>query len=64
MVLRKPDPRIVGGVYRSGYWGLTYEVLAHDGVWITVKWEDGREGTHATAWDEARDSVISVPTLV
>lgn len=61
-------PQQVGGRYYNAYWGQTYEVLAIDdqpdswGPWeITVRWDDGRDTTHCTAWDPEHDRVIAQP---
>lgn len=56
------DPRVVGGVYRSGYWRQTYTVLDRRDGTLTVLWEDGQETVHRTAWDAGRDAVVSVPS--
>lgn len=54
-------PRKVGGVYRNGYWGMTYTVLAVTADAITERDLDGpnagRIRVHRTAWDK-RDSVV------
>ncbi|WP_330469322.1 P-loop ATPase (plasmid) [Streptomyces longwoodensis] len=62
------EPREVGGRYYNGYWQQEYEVLhindKPDGwrSWeMTVRWADGRETTHGTAWDPKRDRVIAQP---
>lgn len=59
-------PREVGGRYLCGYWAQAYTVEAIRispeilGGWdITVRWDDGRRGTHATAWDAKRDRVLT-----
>lgn len=60
-------PRQVGGRYRSGYYGMRYEVLAvhrNVPVWgwaMTVRWADGRTTSHSTAWRNGQDEVISQP---
>ena len=59
-------PRVVGGIYRSGYWNKNYTVTAieiTDGTaWtMTVSWEDGRTTTHCTPWDNKRDTVLYTP---
>lgn len=59
-------PRVVGGMYRSGYWRRNYTVTAieiTDGTaWsMTVQWEDGDTTTHCTAWDRKRDAVLCTP---
>lgn len=66
-MLTQSDPRVVGGTYRSGYWGEQYEVLAithgHPvwGTQWTVRWaDDGRVTTHSTAWNAGRDSEVSL----
>ncbi|GAA2484854.1 hypothetical protein GCM10010406_21380 [Streptomyces thermolineatus] len=71
---KQVGPREINGVYLSGYQGETYTVLAiHYGPdarrvtgwseWaVTVRWEDGHETTHCTAWDPDRDRVITPPT--
>jgi hypothetical protein len=59
----KPDPRVVGGRYFNGYWGLEYTVMAVEavgwGLWLTVAWADGRVSRHCTAWDWKRDRIVS-----
>ena len=67
-IARQIGPQQVGGRYYSGYWGLEYEVLAIDdkpdswGAWeMDVRWDDGREISHCTPWEEGRDRVISQP---
>ncbi|MCC9708216.1 hypothetical protein E4N62_24925 [Streptomyces sp. MNU76] len=69
-IARQIGPQQVGGRYYSAYWGKAYEVLAIDdqtdswGPWeITVRWDDGREHTHCTAWDPERDRVIAQPLV-
>ncbi|WP_329521118.1 hypothetical protein [Spirillospora sp. NBC_01491] len=59
-------PRKVGGRYYNGYWGQEYEVLDIETdrsswpVWqVTIRWADGREAAHCTAWDTQRDRVVS-----
>jgi hypothetical protein len=55
------DPRDVGGTYRSGYWGLSYQVLAKKGDDLTVRWADGRETTQSTKnwkWYPKIDTVV------
>jgi hypothetical protein len=59
-------PRKVGGRYFSGGWRQEYDVLAlsdtgRAGWRITVRWADGRETSHCTAWDPRRDRVVSQP---
>lgn len=56
-------PRVPGGRYRSYYWQQGYNVLRvvperADGMpWsVTVRWDDGRVGTHCLAWDPNRDA--------
>ena len=55
-------PRVVGGHYRSGYWGITYVVVSIDvGEDSQIPWSDwsiterddadGRIRVHCTAWD-------------
>lgn len=62
------DPRVVGGTYRSGYWGDTYEVLSiqwDERGWLVnviVRDEHGVQRGHCTAWDARRDEVISQPS--
>ena len=64
----RPDPRVVGGTYRSGYWAEDYTVLAitygHPiwGTQWTCRWQDGRVTTHSTEWNWRRDRVISQST--
>jgi hypothetical protein len=59
------EPRVVGGRYRSYYWGIEYTVLAvsrtESGALesITVTDTDGTR-THATAWD-GRDQILCDP---
>lgn len=53
------DPRKVGGWYYCGYWQQAYEVLAIDGLWVTIRWRDGRESTNLTPFDPTRDFVLS-----
>jgi hypothetical protein len=62
---REIGPQRVGGRYYCGYWGKEYDVLDIDTdrtawpAWqITIRWEDGRETSHCTAWDADRDRVI------
>jgi len=68
---REIGPLKVGGIYFSGYWQQNYEVL-HIGIghasricsspWsATIRWADGRESTHCTAWDSRRDQVVRQP---
>lgn len=63
------DPRVVGGLYLSGYWGSEYTVLAIEfdsHGWlksVTVQDDDGTR-THCTAWDTRRDRVVSTPPAV
>ncbi|MFJ5927614.1 hypothetical protein ACIQF6_33965 [Kitasatospora sp. NPDC092948] len=69
-VARQIGPRQVGGIYRSGYAGAVYEVLAIDpgpriGAWpvwrITVRLLGATAAVqHCTAW-EARDQVLAEP---
>jgi hypothetical protein len=63
-------PRRVGGVYRSGYWGITYRVEEiHTGPGGPIPWSEwaivatdldgptpGRTRTHCTAWDPGADT--------
>ena len=62
--IRTIDPRVPGGVYRSGYWLQNYTVLAMwctvpGGIrWYHIKWANGRETTHCTPWSRD-DRVIS-----
>ncbi|MFR0367558.1 RapZ C-terminal domain-containing protein [Streptomyces sp. MCC20] len=67
-IARQIGPQQVGGRYYNGYWGQEYEVLGIDdqpdswGAWeIAVRWADGREDTHCTAWDDECDRVIAQP---
>jgi hypothetical protein len=64
----RPDPRVVGGTYSSGYWNEQYQVLAVEpdhcytgATCWTVRWADGRTTHHSTAWDWRRDRVIDAP---
>lgn len=63
--MKNTDPRVVGGLYFCGYWQQEYTVTAicdRDGTrWFTVKWSDGHQTTHCTAWDPRRDRVIRLP---
>ena len=66
--VRDLGPRRVGGVYRDGYWGTTYTVLAIEpstGDWrgweITIRRQDGTVARHSTAWDPRRDRIIQQP---
>ena len=49
------DPRRVGQVWHSDYWGMFYTVEAvhgSDGAgghWLTVRWDDGATTTHCTS---------------
>ena len=58
-------PRRPGGRYFCGYWRQEYEVveirLRQHGWSILIRWEDGREVEHCTAWDHRRDRVVSPP---
>ena len=65
-------PRAVGGRYDHGDPAGAYEVLAIDRgprpswpTWqITVRYDrDGREATHCTGWDSARDRVLVRPVV-
>lgn len=65
---REIGPRKVGGRYYCGYWGKEYDVLDIETdrtqwpPWrVVIRWEDGRESWHCTAWDKRRDKVISDP---
>jgi hypothetical protein len=66
-------PRRVGGVYRSAYWGVTYQVerilLGQDARKV-IAWSDwavvevdldgptaGQRHTHCTPWDD-RDRIV------
>ena len=59
------DPRVIGGRYRSHYWGDEYTVLAITFTEcgfldsITVHDDRGRR-THGTGWDE-RDQILFDP---
>ena len=55
-------PQKVGGVYYCGYWVQRYTVTAisFKPARISVRWDDGTESTHCTAWN-SRDKVISQP---
>ena len=57
------DPRRVGGRYYCGYWRDEYTVVARDDSGLvpgfTVRWSDGHETTHCTAWDARLDRVAS-----
>lgn len=58
--MSKIDPRKVGGRYFSGYWRDEYTVLElRPAGWLRVRWSDGHETVHATAWDPKRDRVPS-----
>jgi hypothetical protein len=66
MTARTPrDPRVVGGGYRSHYWGTEHTVLAIKfsalGVLrlITVH-DDCGTRTHGTGWDQ-RDRILFDP---
>ena len=60
-------PRVIGGRYYSGYWREEYVVLnienTDEGWWITVQNDSekttGNTRRHCTAWDYARDRVIT-----
>lgn len=65
-------PRAVGGRYDHGDDDSAYEVLAIDRgprtqwpSWqITVRYQhDGRETTHCTGWDPARDRTVAQPSI-
>lgn len=74
---KPPDPRVVGGRYKCGYWGYEYTVLAIDGYKITCRLEDnsgvcsnirndpqfavGEVWSHMTGWDWHSDKIISLP---
>ncbi|MDW8478366.1 RNase adapter RapZ [Streptomyces scabiei] len=67
-IARQIGPQQVGGRYYNGSRSQEYEVLRIDdqpdswGPWeISVRWADGREDTHCTAWDDERDRVIAQP---
>lgn len=66
MSARTIDPRVVGGRYRSGYWGTEYtvdaiEFDAHGWLeFVTVTDNEGTR-THRTSWDNRRDTVIEQP---
>lgn len=54
-------PRVVGGRYRSAYWGTEYTVLAIDTSATTPTFtvqDDHGIRTHSTAWAK-RDEVLS-----
>jgi hypothetical protein len=58
-------PQKVGSRYYCGYWGQEYDVLNIETgrtdwpAWrIKIRWEDGRETWHSTAWDPDRDRVV------
>lgn len=59
------EPRVVGGRYRSHYWGTDYTVLAirlterGDLESITVRDDDGTR-SHCTGWD-SRDQILFDP---
>jgi hypothetical protein len=61
------DPRVVGGRYRSHYWGFEYTVLAISftdyGILesITVRDDQGTR-IHATGWDD-RDEILFDPRV-
>ena len=59
-------PVQIGGRYLCAYWNQEYEVLGFKevpqfGESIVIRWADGREATHNTAWDYRRDRVIAQP---
>ena len=59
------DPRVIGGRYRSHYWGDEYTVLAikftEHGFLDSITVQDDRgTRTHGTAWDE-RDQIVFDP---
>lgn len=58
-------PRKVGGRYLNGYWRQSYTVIAifdwYGQPWMIVKWEDGNQTSHCTAWDERRDRILAEP---
>lgn len=63
---REIGPRKIGGRYYSHVAGKEYDVLDIETdrpqwpPWkITIRWEDGRESWHCTAWDPKWDRVIS-----
>jgi hypothetical protein len=67
-IARQIGPQQVGGRYYNGSRSQEYEVLRIDdqpdswGPWeAAVRWADGREDTHCTAWDYERDRVIAEP---
>jgi hypothetical protein len=64
----KDDPRVPGGRYYCGYWGMEYTVLKRverNGVsWFRDQWADGRATEHCTPWDPWRDRVIETPETV
>ncbi|MGW4807167.1 hypothetical protein [Kitasatospora sp. NPDC004272] len=64
-VARQLGPQQVGGIYRCGYWGDVYEVLAirTESPWqISVRTlGETRIRTHSTGWDERRDQVVAEP---
>ena len=63
------EPRVVGGVYKSGYWGNSYVVLAMSGdgeitsLWLGDATHPARDGfgthvtKHRTRFDWSRDSI-------
>ena len=69
--IERADPRVVGGRYHNGYWGVEYDVLKIErsddwgGTWWTVRdvngWNQGMVRTHCTAWDWRRDRILSQP---
>jgi hypothetical protein len=58
-------PQQVGGIYRSGYWGDVYEVLAirTESPWqITVRTlGESRIRSHCAGWDYRWDKVLAEP---
>ncbi|MGW2547117.1 hypothetical protein ACWC5I_41145 [Kitasatospora sp. NPDC001574] len=69
-VARAIGPRRVGGVYRAGYSGALYEVLAIEpgprNAWPTWQMAVRTVGEselrrHCTEWDAERDQVVSQP---
>ncbi|MFJ1796544.1 hypothetical protein [Kitasatospora griseola] len=69
-VAREIGPRQVGGIYRGGYSGAVYEVVAIDPgpraewpTWrITVRTLGATRTTwHCVGWDHSRDQVVAEP---
>jgi len=58
-------PQVPGGRYFNGYYKEEYTVLAlvHHMDWrgdsIRVRWVDGSETEHSTAWNPTSDKILS-----